>query len=299
MSTGEKFNFYVPGFYENAALYCMLVDFQEHIPQWFYDDFKISAAYGTFPNCIWNGGRTYFDYIERKTMDTVIESLNKRGIAVRYTFTNPCLEEKHMSDVFSNICLQAADNGMNEVLVNTQVIEDYVRANYPGFKIISSTTKCLRTLDQVEEELEKDYYLVVLDSALNKDERIFELKNRDRLELLVDHGCRVNCPNRERHYNAIGRAQLAFDRPDFKCPFVKGPFAELMKKDHCITREEITDKYFPRGIKHFKLDGRSFPTETLVDSIVYFMVKPEFRDKMKEIIFKEVYANKPIRQQYT
>lgn len=55
--TKEKVHFYVPDFYSNAGLYCMLADFIEHIPQWFFDDFKISAAYGSFPNCIWNGGR--------------------------------------------------------------------------------------------------------------------------------------------------------------------------------------------------------------------------------------------------
>ena len=88
----EKINFYVPDFYSNAPLYIMLADFMQTLPQWFYDDFKISAAYGSFPNCIWNGGRVGFDKITRPVMDVVIQELNKRGIAVRYTFTNPLLE---------------------------------------------------------------------------------------------------------------------------------------------------------------------------------------------------------------
>lgn len=288
----EKFNFYLPGFYENATLYAMLADFIEHIPQWFYDDFKISAAYGSFPNSIWNGGRANYGGINRPIMQKTIEELNKRGIAVRYTFTNPLLEEKHMSDVFCNICLELADNGKNEVLVNTQVIEDYVRKNYPNFKIISSTTKCLRTFDLVEKELDKDYYLVVLDSALNKDDRVFTLEKRDRLELLVDHGCRMNCPNREKHYIASGHAQLTFDTTHFmSCPFVTHDFEGLKASDNFITREMITEKYVPGGIKHFKLDGRSFQLEKLVDSILYYMVLPEFRDQMKSIIKKEVYMN--------
>lgn len=288
----EKVHFYLPGFFENVTLYIMLSDFIEHIPQWFYDDFKISAVYGCFPNCIWNGGRAIFGGVNRPIMTKTIEEYNKRGIAVRYTFTNPLLEEKHMSDTFGNVCLEVADNGMNEVLVNTAVIEDYVRKNYPGFKLISSTTKCLRTFDLVRDELEKDYYLVVLDSALNKDERVFELEKRDRLELLVDHGCRLNCPNRERHYIASGKAQLTFDTTDFPpCPSVNHTFEELKTKDNFISRELMNEKYIPAGIKHFKLDGRSFQTEKLVDSLLYYMVKPEFREKMKQIIKKEVYGN--------
>lgn len=290
----EKFHLYVPDFYANAALYMMLADFMEHIPQWFYDDFKISAAYGSFPSCIWNGGRVTFDRITRSTMDQVIQELNKRGIAVRYTFTNPLLEEKHMSDTFSNICLEAADNGMNEVLVNTQVMEDYVRTNYPNYKIISSTTKCLRTIEAVEAELEKDYYLVVLDSFLNKDERIFTLEKRDKLELLLDHGCMLNCPRSKQHYVELGHSQLTFSETTFTCPTVSKTFEEVMQGEHCISRELLTEKYIPGGFKHFKLDGRVFKPEKLVDSLLYYMVKPEFQSRMKEIIKKEIYDDKPV-----
>lgn len=288
----KKYSFYVPGFCENAALYCMLADFIEHFPEWFYNDFKIAAAYGSFPNCIWNGGRAVFGNVTRPLMDSTISELNKRGIAVRYTFTNPLLEEKHLSDVFANICMEAADNGMNEVLVNTDVIEKYVRAEYPNFKIISSTTKCLRTIELVEAELEKDYYLVVLDSALNKDDRIFDIAKRDRLEILLDHGCRFNCPNREKHYIASGTAQLTFNPTQFPtCPFVQHSFSELMTKENFITREMIDNVYGPKGFKHFKLDGRSFQPEKLVDSLMYYMVRPDFREKMKAIIKKEIYNN--------
>lgn len=290
----EKFHLYVPDFYANAALYMMLHDFQEHIPQWFYDDFKISAAYGSFPNCIWNGGRVTFDRITRSTMDQVITELNKRDISVRYTFTNPLLEEKHMNDVFSNICLEAANNGMNEVLVNTQVVEDYVRANYPNYRIISSTTKCLRTIEAVEEELNKDYYLVVLDSFLNTDERIFGLEKRDKLELLLDHGCMLNCPRSKQHYIELGRSQLTYSDSTFTCPTVAKTFEEVMQNEHCISRELLTEKFVPGGFKHFKLDGRVFKPEKLVDSLLYYMVKPEYRARLKEIIKKEVYNDNPV-----
>ncbi len=290
----EKIHFYVPDFYKNAALYMFMADFLEHIPQWFYDDFDIAAAYGSFPNCIWNGGRTSFDGISRPIMDKVVEELNKRGIAVRYTFTNPLIEEKHLTDTFANVCLDAANNGKNEVLVNTQVIEDYIRDKFPGYKIISSTTKCLKTIEDVEAELDKDYYLVVLDSSLNNDPRIFDIEKRDRLELLVDHGCKVDCPNRVNHYIEIGKSQMEFHNPSFQCPYVFATFDEIMQREHSITRERMNEQFIPGGFKHFKLDGRSFPPEKLVDSLLYFMARPEHRARLKEIIKKEVYANKPV-----
>lgn len=56
----------------------------------------------------------------------------------------------------------------------------------------------------------------------------------------------------------------------------------------------MMEKYIPAGFKHFKLDGRTFKTEMLVDSLLYYMVKPEFRQRMKEIIKKEVYLNQEV-----
>lgn len=290
----EKIHFYVPDFYKNAPLYMLLADFLEHIPQWFYDDFDIAAAYGSFPNCIWNGGRASFDHVNRQIMDKIVMELNKRNIAVRFTFTNPLIEEKHLNDTFANICLDCANNGQNEVLVNTQIIEDYIRSNYPSFKILSSTTKCLKTIEEVEKELDKDYYLVVLDSSLNNDPRIFDIQKRDRLELLVDHGCMVNCPNRVAHYNEIGKRQLEFRSPNIECPHVHATFDDILKREHSITRERMNEQFVPGGFKHFKLDGRSFSPEKLVDSLLYYMVLPEYHEKVKAIIKKEIYKDQNV-----
>lgn len=290
----EKIHFYVPDFYMNAPLYILLADFIEHIPQWFYDDFDIAAAYGSFPNCIWNGGRVTFGAVEADTMEKIVTELNKRNIAVRHTFTNPLIEEKHLDDIFANICLKVTDNGKNEVLVNTQIIEDYVRKNYPSHKIISSTTKCIKTIPEVEKELAKDYYLVVLDSSLNNNPEIFQIEERGRLEVLVDHICRVDCPNRTNHYIDIGNSQLNFRNSKFQCPYNKASFEDILKREHSITREQINEVYVPAGFRHFKLDGRAFPPEKLVDSMLYYMVLPEFREKVKAIIKKEVYKNQHV-----
>lgn len=286
----QKNHYYIADFYRNAALYLMLSDFLEHIPEWFYEDVEFSAAYGSFPNCIWNGGRTLLGDINKTRMIKTVEEFNKRGIAVRYTFTNPLIEKKHLDDTFANICMEVANNGKNEVLVNSPVLEEYIRERYPNFKLISSTTKCLMSLDQINAELDKDYYLVVLDSSLNNKEEIFTIPKRDRLEVLVDHGCRVDCPNRQAHYIASAQAQLNYDVCQFlHCPHVERTFEQLKQNGSFITREMITGKYNEAGFRHFKLDGRSFGNEKLLDSLMYYFVKPEYQDKMRGIIQKEIY----------
>ena len=98
-------NFYLPDFYNNAVLINFLDDLMKHAPQWFYDDVRIGAVYGCFPGAIWNGGRVVWGIEHRETIAKMIKQYNDRGIAVRYTFTNPLIEEKHVNDLYCNMLL--------------------------------------------------------------------------------------------------------------------------------------------------------------------------------------------------
>ena len=60
-----------------------------------------------------------------------------------------------------------AENGLNEIIVNVPVLEDYIRKNYPRYPLISSTVKQIEDRDALLAELEKDYKLVVLDYNWN------------------------------------------------------------------------------------------------------------------------------------
>ena len=43
--------------------------------------------------------------------------------------------------------MKVADNGMNEVLVVSPILEEYIRKNYPGYKVNSSTCKAIKDID--------------------------------------------------------------------------------------------------------------------------------------------------------
>ena len=75
-----------------------------------------------------------------------------------------------MLDTYCNLIMRLADNGMNQVLVNSPVVEQYIRDNYPSFPLISSTTKRITDTKELISELGKDYRLVVLDYDLNNRE---------------------------------------------------------------------------------------------------------------------------------
>lgn len=283
-------NFYLPDFNYNSGIILLLADTMERNPEWFYDDIRIASAYGAFPSSIWNGGRNTYNRVTNEEMRRTIEEFNRRGIAIRYTFTNPLLEEKHVYDTFCNLCLELANNGMNEVIVNSPILEEYVRKNFPKYKLISSTTKCLSKEALIQDELNKDYYLVVLDSAMNNTDEIFALDHKEKVELIANHFCQDNCPNRKKHYEAVGRAQLTFSKCDFPpCKNLAREFYQIMENRSFISNELIHGKYKEAGFRHFKLDGRGFPPHKAMDSFLYYLVKPEYKEIVRGILLKEIY----------
>lgn len=283
---------HLPGLCNFRVINQILLNLMKDYPSKFREGYKIGSVYGTFPGAIWNGGRAVFGTAYKGDIDRIIKIYNSRGVPVRFTWTNTLLEEKHNLDTYCNLVMKLADNGKNQVLVNAPALEEYIRKEYPGYAVISSTTKRLVDVSAIKEELAKNYHLVVLDYDLNKNEDVLkELEPvADKIEILVNEICSPNCPKRAEHYRAESLSQLEFDQAtDFKCPHqnAKRGFNESMKRPAFISNEEI-GSYIDRGYVNFKIVGRGLSPEFLMDSYAYFLAKEEHREfirnKMNQIL---------------
>ncbi|MBQ6695680.1 MAG: hypothetical protein IJN16_03155 [Lachnospiraceae bacterium] len=282
MAQTKEIYWHLPGLCYSRFLNHALFNLMQEYPEKFREGYKIGSVYGTIPGAIWNGGRSVFGMVPKHDIEKVIKSYNDRGIPARFTWTNSLLTEKHVYDTYCNLIMQVADNGMNQVLVNRDCLEEYLRQEYPNFKVISSTTKRMTDMAGLKEELEKDYHLVVLDYDLNHDEVVLkELQPyADRIEILVNEICYPNCPMRAQHYQDEARAQLEYDTlSKFQCPNKSTPrvFAECMKRPAFISNEQIGE-YIERGYVNFKIVGRGLPQDFVKESYLYFLVKDEERE---------------------
>lgn len=304
MEQKKEIYWHLPGLCAFRFLNHALFNLMKQYPDKFREGYKIGSVYGTFPGAIWNGGRSVMGTVRKEDMEKIIKSYNDRGIPARYTWTNSLLEDKHVYDTYCNVAMKVADNGMNQVLVNRDCLEEYLRKEYPGFKVISSTTKRMLDLEGLKEELEKDYYLVVLDYDLNHDEAVLEglQPYADKIEILVNEICYPNCPMRAAHYRDESRLQLEYDtRTDFKCPNKSTPrvFEECTKRPAFISNEQIGE-YIERGYVNFKIVGRGLPMDFVKDSYMYFLVKDEertfIRKKMDEMLTAWMRPQTPVRK---
>ena len=160
--------FHVAEATSTVSLNIALADALSQYPELFRENVKIASFFGSMP-LIWNGGRMILGRFYPDRAKAVIDAYNQRGIPYRFTFTNPFITEEYLDDPDCNTALEIADNGMNEVIVFSPVLEKYIRQTHPNMKVTSSTCKCIRDMNDVKAELAKDYSLVVLDYNFNNN----------------------------------------------------------------------------------------------------------------------------------
>lgn len=280
----ETVYWHLPGICYFGMINHVLFDTMKRFPDKFREGYKIGSVYGTFPGAIWNGGRNILEgFASKQEVGRIIESYNALDIPVRFTWTNVLLEEKHIYDTYCNMVMSVGNNGKNQVLVNSPVLEEYIRKTYPDYKILSSTTKRILNIDRLMDEVSKDYFLVVLDYDFNHNEKVLEKLSpvADRIEILVNETCQPGCPNRVEHYREISKHQLEFDTGiKFPCSDPspeKRTFRGCMKRPAFLSNDDIKE-YVKNGFKNFKIVGRGEGKEFYMDSLLYFLVKDESRE---------------------
>lgn len=282
--------FHLPGLRYNFPLNMTIVSMLKSMPEYFREGVEIASFFGEFPTSLWAGGRfCNDDQCDAEFVRQVVKSINAQGIPIRYTYTNPTLNEYDLEDPYCNFCMKTADNGMNEVLTVSPILEEYIRKKYPGYKLNSSTCKEIRDMDKLNEELEKDYHLVVLDYNLNNQfEKLKSIVHKEKCEILVNACCIPNCPRRGEHYKTIGKQErIALKNrniPEGKKIPMPGWYCEY--GDHnsiytiqdyvtYISPEAIWEKYVPMGYEHFKIEGRTANLFQLIDTYCFYLMKPE------------------------
>ncbi|MBQ8177489.1 MAG: hypothetical protein IJ035_10700 [Oscillospiraceae bacterium] len=285
-------NYHIPSFTDHYSLNLLLIDYMKANPEYFRDGVRIASVFGAFAGSLWNGGRNVPGEFNAALTKKILDDFNSRGVPLRFTFTNPMLTEKHLEDKICNEILKMADNGLNEVIVMSPMLEQYIRENYPNYKITSSTCKQIRDMDDVNAELDKPYSLVVLDyNWNNKFDLLEQVKDKGRCEILVNACCQPNCPRRGNHYTEIGKYQIDLCnaakstlsiknivKDPFPCEFMGYDIYKSSKFSTHISPDSIEKDYLPMGFNQFKLEGRTTDDISMLEMYMYYLVKPEHRD---------------------
>ena len=76
------------------------------------------------------------------------------------------------------------------------------------------------------------------------------------------------------------------------CKWETASWQEVFNASHVIKIEDLYNKYVDMGFNNFKLEGRNLHPINIIDSYVYYLVKPEYRDEIRNRLVREQYSNK-------
>lgn len=293
-----KAEFHLAGITSNFKLNLVLVTMLENCPHYFRDGVKIASCYGAFAPSLWAGGYVHTGtIIPPEQAANIIRALNEHGIPIKFTFTNPLIKTEHLGDNYCNTIMQIANNGMNEVIVASDILENYIRNMYPDYKITSSMCKGITEPEKLHEELEKDYNFVGVDYDFNNKWDILKnLPHKEKCEFLINSSCLSDSLKRSQEYVTIGQhhidlnhylnsnrtqqfepaealTELLVEQARRKTPF------EARKLPHHISPDAIWNEYIPEGFSQFKIEGRGAGKLGVIESYMYYLIKPEYRDE--------------------
>lgn len=282
--------YHLPGLFEFYELYRLFLPLWREHRDWFFEWCDIGSIYGAPMDCLWGGGRTGFG--EADASD-VLALMNEYGISSRLTFSNSLLKKDHLADKRCNELCRMFSTARNGVIVHSDLLSEYLRHEYPGLYLVSSTTKVLTDFDEFEAELNRpEFEYVVPDFRLNKRfDRLSALTQmqKDKVEFLCNECCDYGCRARKQCYENVSRKNLGEDVPDHKCasPDASGGyrFSLAMKNPGFIGVQDILNTYVPIGFTNFKIEGRGLGSAVVLEFLLFYLTKPEHQLEVREAIY--------------
>ena len=276
----------LPDFTNGLALNLFFIRLFQTQPEWFITHACIDSVYGCFPSCIMNGGRSFIkERYSAKQIEQTFALLHEHGVTARLTFTNMLVNKNHLKDEYVALILSIAQSYPVEIIVYSDEILEELKNNY-GFACVLSTTRGISEISELNAALKK-YDYVVLDYNMNKNTDFIKgIENPGKVEIMVNEYCRPHCPYREQHYLQNSADQIEGVAHPFYCSHQDGGEFFRHREGHPIymTNNEILYTNNEFGISYFKIVGRGIAFETVLESYVYYLIKPLYRGQVKQMV---------------
>jgi len=226
------------------------------------------SVYDCHQGMIWNGGRVIQrgNCLTKEEALAIVRRWNELGVGFHFTFSNHLIEKHHLDDKRCNFLLEGAHNPLNGIVCSSDLLLDYVRRRYPGYRIKCSVMKPY--LEGAElwrsrtyyQELLGRYDVVVLSPRLNQDYEFLAGLETRRVELLANEACFSDCPYTRQHYRALNLANISGDYDDIEATYFfcrKKHNGDFPKDSPMALAAEQLKPLEQLGVTRFKLQGRT------------------------------------------
>lgn len=151
----------------------------------------IDSVFGFNEFCVLYGGRPYFG---AELNDSDIHTLYDNNIGYRIPLTNHFATREEFKEAKPFLTKYHRDG--NTAICTNDDLAQWIREDYPKYRIEASAIKKLDKLHKVNEAL-KIHDTVVLPAMQNDDlDLLNAIVEKDRIRLFIRAGCAYNCKSR-------------------------------------------------------------------------------------------------------
>lgn len=277
--------FYIPDL-ERLEAPVYLCNILDEYRDCFMPNVKIEAIYGVFNGMLWNGGRGPRDFHRHLSLSEIAEiitAINDLGISVRFTTTNMLLEHTHLDDEFCNAIFEIANkNTINDALVASPVLYNYIKTNYQNIRLCKSVVNHIDTISDLCSEINTyNWHTIVPACRLTLEQEFLDLdqKYKDHIEIMLN-GCfgkKCNCIQHyihESRVNLDGLPNTPMDCIDDTGHFIQRHYKSDTKvKRTEIYRQELVDYFIRSGYSRFKVVGRERSPAAIVAEFLKYTLR--------------------------
>ncbi|MBQ8887293.1 MAG: hypothetical protein IJY61_06295 [Candidatus Gastranaerophilales bacterium] len=262
----------------------------------FKENNPIKYIFGA-PRCKWAGGRdSNFHIPSLNLTERMIKGISKYGMTPAFTLSNTSLKKEDLDDKYCNGLLEIISDCNAEVIVVSELLSEYIRKKFPNIKICASIIKSIPTTlgnrDEAEHlnELIDKYDRVVMRPEFIIDNKpIDKIKDKNKIEILINQCCAVNCKTSKIHYKVEELCLKGLITTEQRgqvtrkiCPI----YNEANVRQNDLTEEQI-QRCIDNGITHFKLAGRNYPFNVLWNEFFeYFFSANVNKDELRKQLDK-------------
>lgn len=281
----------LPGFFCKLKYVDMFLNYYYQYPEFFYTDRMIDSFYDADRRLLWQGGR--IPQVENDTsMFDVLDVFENYPVKLRHTFTNCLITDEYLThDYFCNHFVKKFIRPQDEVIINSPLLIEHFKINYPDIPIIYSTTLNIKDTDKINDISKTNIYVLNYNYN-NNQEYLNKLEHKNNIEILCAEPCQPNCPNRMEHYTHISKQVMWQEYKRYSCPMCQNgeeaTFFEVMSLPHAITLKRLKELEL-QNFQYFKVSGRTLKVPQWLYTILYYVTLPEYLDMVYQDLLTKMW----------
>lgn len=263
----NKINFIIPDFLNVKECLYFLGAFQNHF-EIYKDEVNLIGFSGMFPGLSWNKRNKIFEMYKYRIdiLENVKNKYKSLKISLFIFFDKEEISTKDLEDEYANKVMSIFNDKNNYVVCKSNRLANYIRENYKEIKVI-----------EYLEGNSKDSEYLIVEPSENVNENLFDLKVKNKLIMYPDGGY---IPNRSwlfkhsKKDSVLNKIDPKKDKYFTSKSYLS--FYEIKHQDSYLSYDKLIE-YSEKGIKNFILSGFGVYNIAMIENIVDYLFKEEYK----------------------